>query len=652
MSIKPYRVRLNVSVLSLYFLLPLPKLPAQQPDNVIPQISNEISDSARVELLCDLAFEYSRKDIDQGLLYADSARDICLTKNLASEMPIVDYQYAILYRNKGDFEKSHQFLNQFLESPDIRNDTIELIKGLDLRTSIFYEQDNYDQTIDHAQRLFKLSERHQNSKGQISGLSFMALVLSDQHKSQEAIDIYLQAIEICHETGDSNRLAAMYNNLAGAYLNAKDYSKSIEYYELTKSMDLRDNFTWGIFNCYHNIGNVYIWKEDYQEAYQNLQIAYDMQKKIGSTQELIMTAYKLGYVMAKKGQVTQGIQMMEESLASARKNNYRTYEEQSLKFLSEIYAEQNQARKALSYFKDYKSVSDKIWMDQLDAKTDELQIQYATTEREAQIASLDADNKLKDLQLAQASRIRLGLLLGIILLGIIATLIWRNSMLRKRSNAELRQKNKIIEDNLLEKEILLREIHHRVKNNLQIISSLLSLQSRNVEDSAIKDAMKAGQNRVHSMALIHQNLYQEGDLIGVNTKDYITRLTTSLWHSYNIEEKRISLVTDIDPLRLDVDIMIPMGLILNELISNALKYAFVDGRPGSVHISLRSENDNLKLVVKDDGPGFEQLPPEKTKKSMGMKLIHAFTQKLHGQLEINSNEGTEVVLRIPGKVAA
>jgi two-component sensor histidine kinase len=344
--------------------------------------------------------------------------------------------------------------------------------------------------------------------------------------------------------------------------------------------------------------------------------------------------------------------MLEESLDSAKNNNYRSYEEQALKYLSEIYAEQNQPTKALQYFEDYKSVSDKIWMDQLAAKTDELQIQYATAEREAQIANLDTDNKLKDLKLAQASRIRLGLVLGIILLGIIATLIWRNSIIRKRSNADLRQKNKIIEDNLHEKEILLREIHHRVKNNLQIISSLLSLQSRNVDDSAVKDAMKAGQNRVHSMALIHQNLYQEGDLIGVNTKDYITKLTTSLWHSYNIEEERIALITDIDPLRLDVDIMIPMGLILNELISNALKYAFVDGRPGSVHISLQAENDNLKLIVKDDGPGFEQLAPEKTKKSMGMKLIHAFTQKLRGQLEINSSTGTEVVLRIPGWVAA
>ena len=318
MSIRLFRGGLNVSILSLLALFSLPGLYAEQSDDLIPQLSSEISDSARVKLLCDLAFEYSRKDIDQGLLYADSAKDICLTKNLASRIPFVDYEYVILYRNRGDFEKSHQYLNQFLESPYVENDTIEIIKGLDLRTSIYYEQDNYDQTIDHAQRLFKLSERHQNSKGQISGLSFMALVLSDQDKSQEAIDIYLQVIDICHETGDSSRLAATYNNLAGAYLKAREYLKSIEYYELTKSMDLKDNFTWGIFNDYHNIGNVYIWMQDYKEAYHNLQIAYDMQKKIGSIQELIMTAYKLGYVMAKTGQVTQGIQMLEESLDSAR----------------------------------------------------------------------------------------------------------------------------------------------------------------------------------------------------------------------------------------------------------------------------------------------------------------------------------------------
>ncbi|NND31919.1 MAG: tetratricopeptide repeat protein, partial [Saprospiraceae bacterium] len=586
-----------------------------------------------------------------GLSYADTAMRICVEKRLLQKVPSVNYHYALLYRNKGDFDQAHQYLDKFTSSHFIVQDTAAIIRGLQVRTSIYFEEENFAETIANAQSLYELSRKQDNSNGQIDGLSFMALVLSEQNKVSDAIEQYHKAIDVCQNTGDSTRLAAMYNNLAGAYLKANDYDKAIEYYELTKAMDLRENYTWGIFNSYHNIGNVYIWKEDFSEAQRNLEVAYEMQQKIGSVQELVMTAYKLGYVLAKNGRSEQGIKLLEESLQLARENGYRFYEEQALKYLSEVFSDRELPTKALSYYREYKAISDSIWKDQLAAKTEELQLQYATTEHKAQIARLDADNQLKDLKLIQASRTRLALISGIILLAVIATLIWRNNLLRKKTNIELRKKNKIIADNLQEKEILLREIHHRVKNNLQIISSLLSLQSRNVDDSAVKNAMKAGQDRVRSMALIHQNLYQEGDLIGVDAANYIKSLTASLWHSYNIEEDRISLNTEIDPLRLDVDVMIPMGLILNELISNALKYAFADGRQGMVYVGLHAQKNELKLIVRDDGVGISRFPVTNQKKSMGMKLINAFTQKLHGKIEIRNSEGTEVILNIPNKAA-
>jgi two-component sensor histidine kinase len=627
-------------------------LSAQRIDSLIHLLADPASDTLKINLYCELASEFSRQNIDQGILYADSAQVLARAKNITSKIPIINYHYAILYRNKGDFENSHKFLDLFFEDPATQSDSAEIIKGLQVRTTIFFEEDKYEETVASAQKLFRLSHRHDDTQGQISGLSFMALVLSAQNKPLEAIEIYQQAIDICHQTGDSTRLAAMYNNLAGAYLKAHDFDKSIAYYELTKTMDEKDNFTWGIFNSYHNIGNVYIWKEDFKKAYLNLKKAYDLQIEIGSTQELNMTAYKLGYVMAKTGKVAEGISMLEHSLEIAHNNNYRAYEEQAQKYLSEIFADQQEFAKALHYYREYKSTSDSIWLDQLNAKTDELQIQYATAEREAHIAGLNSENKLKDLQLRQASKTRINLMIGLFLLALVAVLIWRNSWIRMKANRSLAQKNKIIADSLQEKDILLREIHHRVKNNLQIISSLLSLQSRSIEDTAVKDAMKAGQDRVRSMALIHQNLYQEGDLIGVDAKNYITSLTSSLWHSYNIETDRISLITEIDPVKLDVDIMIPMGLILNELISNSLKYAFRDGRPGSVQVSLKEEKEKLQLVVKDNGLGFNQKSPSLQKKTMGMKLINAFTQKLHGEIQIKSSDGTEIVLLIPHKKAA
>ena len=145
-----------------------------------------------------------------------------------------------------------------------------------------------------------------------------------------------------------------------------------------------------------------------------------------------------------------------------------------------------------------------------------------------------------------------------------------------RQKEEIEQKNSIISKALDEKEILLKEIHHRVKNNLHFISALLGLQTDHVSDQVALDALQEGQDRVQSMALIHQDLYQRDDLTSVNVKDYFIKLTEGLFDSYNIHTDDITLQLDIANLDLDVDTVVPIGLIVNELVSNCLKYAFSD----------------------------------------------------------------------------
>jgi len=645
-------VLLQPVVFALLSLSTLPGIAQPSNDELFTRLKETTEDSIRIATLLDLAYNHARTDIDKAIQFVDQAMALTQTSGLKRYLPFVSYNYALLFRNKGSFDTSLFHINQFIAHPVVQKDSMEMIKGLHTLTSIYYEQEDLEKTLQTAHNLLSVSKNTNTTSGQISALSFMALTMSDRNKIEDAIKTYKEAIELCISSGDSTRLANMYNNLAGTYLKAHDYDKAIEYYERTKEMDERDQYTWGLFNVHHNIGNVHIWREDYQKAQEHLQTAYQMQEKIGSTQELIMTAYKLGYVIAKNGNREKGISMLEKSLEDARTHNYRQYEEESLRYLSILSEDGKDPAKALAYYKDYKAISDTIWKTQLEAKTDELEVKYATAEQKANILALHNENQIKDLQLAKAARMRWGLLLSLFGIGLIAILIYRNLILKKKANYDLEQKNKIIEENLKEKSILLREIHHRVKNNLQIISSLLSLQSRSVDDESIKGAMKISQNRVRSMALIHQNLYQEQDLIGVDTKDYISSLTSSLWHSYNIEEERISLKTDIQQLKLDVDIMIPMGLILNELISNALKYAFVDGRSGSVAVSLHSLKDKLQLIVKDDGVGLPSPPRQEPSKTMGMKLIKAFTQKLKAKMEIKNDHGTEIIVDIPRAAAA
>ena len=248
-------------------------------------------------------------------------------------------------------------------------------------------------------------------------------------------------------------------------------------------------------------------------------------------------------------------------------------------------------------------------------------------------------------KLTKQASVRNLIILGALGLAFLLFVFWRNNQRRKKMNTVLEEKNNIIQKALNEKDLLLREIHHRVKNNLQVISSLLALQSRYVADGGALSALKEGQDRVQSMALIHQDLYQADNLKGVDTQQYFEQLIESLFASYRIDEDKIDLEFDVDPLNLDVDTMIPLGLILNELISNSLKHAFTDGKKGRIRIEFKDEGDYLLLHVADNGTGINSLEDIEGK-SFGFELIKAFAQSLNADMDIFTEDGFGVRLKI------
>ena len=183
-----------------------------------------------------------------------------------------------------------------------------------------------------------------------------------------------------------------------------------------------------------------------------------------------------------------------------------------------------------------------------------------------------------------------------------------------------------------------------MKNNLQVISSLLRLQSRYIEDQAALGALQEGQNRVKSMALIHQNLYQDDNLTGIDMKEYIEKLSQSVFRSYKVSREVIDISTDIDDIQLDVDTVIPLGLILNELITNALKYAYRDGEHGRLHVGLKDHTNHLLLEVADNGTGFN--PEEAGKNSFGWRMIRSFSQKMQADVQVENKDGAHVRIKI------
>ena len=198
-----------------------------------------------------------------------------------------------------------------------------------------------------------------------------------------------------------------------------------------------------------------------------------------------------------------------------------------------------------------------------------------------------------------------------------------------------------IKASLKEKEVLLREIHHRVKNNMQIVSSLLRLQSAKAEDKKTQEIFRECQNRISTMAIIHEKLYQSKDLAKINFAQYIDRLAVHIYHSYGVDSNIIALKTDLEEVFLDLNRAIPCGLIANELLSNSVKHAFPEGKKGEICIKLYSDKKGtISLVVSNDGIGFPKDIDFRKASSLGLQMVNDLTRQIDGTIELDRNGGT------------
>jgi two-component sensor histidine kinase len=210
-----------------------------------------------------------------------------------------------------------------------------------------------------------------------------------------------------------------------------------------------------------------------------------------------------------------------------------------------------------------------------------------------------------------------------------------------RDVTDRKQAEERIKSSLHEKDVLLREIHHRVKNNMQIISSLLRLQSRLIGDDKLKEMFKESQNRIRSMALIHEKLYQTEDFARINFAEYIRSLTVHLFHTYKVNPNVVRMNTDVERVFLDINKAIPCGLIINELVSNSLKHAFPDNKKGEICIRLSSNKQKkTKLTVSDNGVGLPKSVNFSEPETLGLQLVSDLVNQIEGTIRLVRTKGT------------
>jgi two-component sensor histidine kinase len=217
-----------------------------------------------------------------------------------------------------------------------------------------------------------------------------------------------------------------------------------------------------------------------------------------------------------------------------------------------------------------------------------------------------------------------------------------------RNITAVKEADRAVRASLTEKEVLLHEIHHRVKNNLQVISSLINMQMRRREDAACRAALGDCQHRVQAVALIHETLYRSKSMARVPLRGYVNHLARDIFQSASVARTAVSLEVSVEDVALPVDQAVPCGLILNELITNALKHAFPSGQPGVVQIRLgRIAANRLRLVVADNGVGLPAQLDLKRCPSMGLQLVIMLAAQLHGDIEVSSHGGASFQISFP-----
>jgi len=311
------------------------------------------------------------------------------------------------------------------------------------------------------------------------------------------------------------------------------------------------------------------------------------------------------------------------------------------------------AGKSAWHFNDYyklkKSLSDSAKFIEQWKKFDELITKYEVERKDSEIKLLQREKQLQETIILQAKYTRNWILGGVALLLISLGLLVNNTRLKQQTNKKLETQQRAIEEQNLtlrhlvnEKDWLVKEIHHRVKNNLQTVMGLLGTQSGYLRNDEAKNAISDSQRRIQAMSLIHQRLYQSNNLSAIKMTDYIHELVDSLSDSFNVSN-HIRFQLEIEPIKLDLAHCIPLGLILNEAITNSFKYALEEGREGVISISLRNiAEKTLLLTIKDNGAG---LPPGfdvDRSDSMGMNLMRGLSAEIGAQFILSNQNGVMI----------
>ena len=585
--------------------------------------------------------------IKDNITFAKKIRKICKENGTKTEEAKMLVYLAVSYGNVPNLDESLALLKESLKIYKSANYK-QVQYPYSMIGAIYNESGDFPMAIKYVNAATKLVEKYHNTEKESAEVyNYAGTVYRSLGKNDIAVENFQKALAISKLYSDLGTVAWYEMNILDIQFKSKANGKTLEYVK-----DLEKNFSKFTPSVQQNVLasllNSYIKLKDYKNAKKYADRVSQLLPQLSprETFEFIQLyqAMVLYNLRIKNYDVSK--YYANKYLEQAKKIGSKEKQIHIYHVLFRIDSIQGNYLSAIKNLNTEHIYRDSLFNSDKNKQVAELEIKYKTEKKDNDLLIKDKANLTLQKQSDQANFIKNISVGGVVVLFVIAGLLLYNYRIKQRNNVmlekqkeEINQKNNSLTTLLGEKEWLVKEIHHRVKNNLQMVMSLLNTQSHYLKDEGAMLAIKNTQHRIHSMALIHKKLYQSENVVAIDMKNYINELVDYLKESFG-KGQRIRFSTNVAAVQLDASQAIPLGLILNEAITNAIKYAFPDNADGEISVSLSFVSDNkYKLTISDNGIGIVDEFVFVNESTLGMKLIKGLAEDIEAKLTMTNKNG-------------
>jgi len=614
---------------------------------------------------------YFRKthDFDKALENSQLALDIY--RKLKADYDIANTYDNIghIYWFEGDFSNALDYykrsLGMFIALEKLKRQS----SSYNNLGSVYFRLGMYDESMSNYLNSLSIREETNDPKlySTLNNLGNIYVRLSDYEK---ALEMYQRSLEYKRKAGINTQ--STLNNIGNIYIQRNDYENALRYLSEALKINEENEDEKRIATSLNNIAIVYEEEGKIDEALYNYQKALELKQKVGDTYGYANTSKNLGNIFLVKKDYKQADFYLQETLEIAKKIKARDIIKDVYELMSKRYYEINNYENAYLYKRYCSSIGDSLFNEETSDKIAQYRTNFTIekTLREKEI--LVKDNQIYKLQLQKDRSYKIILFLLVLLLIVIAIFLFHNNNKNNKLNELLEETNEDLEEKVTlrtselietnqnlrkeikvrketedkltssidEKDVMLKEIQHRVKNNLQIISSILNIQSKSSRNKESINMFTNTYNQIMSMSLVQEQLYLSDDLALVDFNHYVRSLISNIYGAYKIKHSRIKSIINVNDIHLNINTAIPCGLLINEIVTNAIKHGFNGNKKGEIVINMEEdENNYYHLEISNNGKGLPDKINYKKPESTGMEIIRIMIIQLSADVEIKKENG-------------